>query len=148
MSGVTLVLTGCASGSEPCTSSGANSGEIVSSALSGTLGVTKTGASTAKNKAGLSLGSSGVTPFASFTCGTTSVTVKGAIIGELKPDSMLTKQTLKFGLSKGSEKVKQFVGGPELTLEAKVGAGSYERAGLGMTPVQTSEEAVEINTVV
>jgi PKD repeat protein len=148
VSGVTLVLTGCASGSEPCTSSGAKAGEVVSSSLHGSVGVTKAGSPSSKDKAGISFASTGSTPFAEFTCGSTTVTLKGSIIGELKANAMETSQTIKFGVSKGAEKILGFVGGLEQKLEAKRGAGAFESAGLGLTTIQTNEEAGEVNTVV
>jgi hypothetical protein len=55
--------------------------------------------------------------------------------------------TLKSTQSEGVQKYEKFVEGPPEPLEAGLFRDNFERVGLGLTSVQTNEEAVEANTV-
>jgi len=145
-----LTFTGCEQKkpSASCQSAGAHEGEIQTSALTGELGIVKVGASAAKDKLGLQLGRSGGDAVAEFSCDGVPVTLRGSVIFEVKGNKMASSSTWKASESKGSEKVKAFEGSTEAELEAKVGAGGYERAGLTLSNAQSNEEAIEIDSAV
>lgn len=144
-----LVLTGCKNAAaEACTSSGAAAGEIRSGELTGQFGILKTEAPTTKDKVGVALRPASGETLAAFNCGATAFVVRGAVIGETKADAMVSAATLKFAQAKGAQKWTHFEVGGTLALEAKVGAGAYEKAGLALTAVQTNEEKLELSSVV
>ena len=70
------------------------------------------------------------------------------MIVPVKANKMLLTQTLKFKASKGKQKPESFVGEPKDILEASFNGEPFEQAGLTLTATQTSEEAVEVNSVV
>ncbi len=148
LEGVTLKLTGCAEASQPCTSSGANAGEIVSGALDAVVGVEKLGTSPAKDKAALSFfppGHKGT--IAAFSCASTSVVLRGAVLVPVKANKPATTQTLKFKASKGVQKPEAFAGGAAEVLEESTDGGAhYEGAGLTAALTLEAKEAVELNT--
>ncbi|HTY96539.1 MAG TPA: hypothetical protein VMB91_05820 [Solirubrobacteraceae bacterium] len=147
--GVVLVLTGCSRSGTPCSSSGAQAGEIVTSQLEGTLGVEKLGVSERTDKLGLDLSPSGGTgSLAEFTCGATSVAVRGSVIGSVTTGKTSVTSSLKFKASKGRQKPEGFAGGPTDVLEESLDGGAYEQAGLTLSATQLDEEPVEANPAV
>ena len=143
---VMLTFTGCARAGTACASAGAHSGEVVSQPLEATLGVETLGASASSDKLGLDLsGAGGSGTLLQFTCGATSVSVRGSVIVPLKANKPALTQKLKFKASKGRQKPESFAGGPRDVLEESVSAGAYEQAGLSLATNQTGEEAVEAN---
>ena len=143
-----LRLTGCAELGQKCASSGAGAGEVASRELEGELGVEKLGATSAKNKIALDLFPAGRTgPVAEMTCGSTTVALRGSVIVPLKANKMQVTQALKFKASKGKQKPERFVGGPKDVLEASLNGGAFLQAGLTAALTQTSEEPVEVNSV-
>ncbi len=144
---VVLALSGCEQSGEKC-SSGVVAGEIVSSTLEGALGVTELGASASKDKIGLDLfgvGKAGAV--LEFSCGASSVSVQGSVIVPVKANKMLSAQTLKFKAKKGKQKPAGLVGGAQDVLEASFDDAAHESIGLTLTATQSSEEAVEVNSV-
>jgi hypothetical protein len=147
---VTLTFTGCHLGAaESCHSEASAEGEVRSSTLVGQLGVIKTSTEgPAKNLVGTDLEpESGGVMFA-FTCGSTAVTVTGSVIAELKRDAMTTKAPVKFVQAKGVQKPTHFEAGPEDVLLTKLGEGAAQKSGLSLITNETSEEKVEVNSVV
>ncbi len=148
LEGLTLKLTGCAAASQPCTSSGANAGEIVSGGLNALVGIEKLGTSPAKDKAALSFfppGHKGT--IAAFSCGSTAVVLRGAVLVPVKANKPATTQTLKFKASKGVQKPEAFAGGAAEVLEESTDGGAhYEQAGLTAGLTLKPEETVEFNT--
>jgi len=139
--GITLTLTGChrkAVGS--CQSAGGAPGEIVSTTLTGELGMIEGG------KTGLDLRPAGGEVLAEFSCADVPVQVTGSVIVQVKPNSMLSTDTLKFAQTRGVQHPTHFEGGPEDVLDVKIGEKT-EQAGLASTLVQTNEEEVEANSV-
>ena len=147
--GLTLKLTGCAKGAQPCASSGAAPGEILSSALSGVLGVEKLGTTHAKDKTALGLYPYLHTgPVAAFQCGASSIVLRGTVLAPVKADKPAVSQALKFKASKGVQKLQGFAGGGGgEVLEESVDGGSYQHAGLTANITATAEEQFELNTV-
>ncbi|HEY4895852.1 MAG TPA: IPT/TIG domain-containing protein [Solirubrobacteraceae bacterium] len=147
--GVVWILTGCHRGElGTCSSAAAGEGEIITSTLGGQLGIVK--ASTegpAKNKLGLSLRPAGEAPLAEFTCGGVPVVVRGAVIEEVKANTMLLTVTLKYAETKTLQKPARFEGGPAEVLEMSINGEPFHQAGLAATTVQTNEEKVEISSV-
>ncbi len=140
LSGLHLSLTGCQKAEQQCTSTMASPGQIDSEELEGALGVET---EKPKRKIGIELSAPGV--FAAFTCGTTSVSIRGAVIGSVKAGNSGSSLTINFKASNGAQKPNHFVGGPEEKLEASFAGGAYEAIGLRAKPTQTYEEPLEIN---
>ncbi len=146
--GVVLTLSGCERSGERCASAGAHAGEVVSRPLEGVLGIERLGASASSDKLGLDLFPAGdAGALLEFTCGVTSVSIRGSVIAPLKANKMASSAVLKFKASKGRQKPEGFVGGAADVLEESVNGGSYEQTGLTLTSTQTGEEAVEANSV-
>jgi hypothetical protein len=146
--GVALTFTGCERLGEPCTSAGAASGEIVTDALEGVLGIVTLGETAIKDKIGLDLFPVGnVGPVMAFSCGATEVAVRGSVILPVPTNKMLASAKLSFMASKGKQKPEKFVGGAKDVLEASFNKGAYEQMGLAVKLTQTNEEPLEVNPV-
>jgi hypothetical protein len=144
---ITITLTGCTLGADSCASSGAAEGEVVTSVLRGELGViSKSIEGPTKNKIGTDLKPASGEMIAQFACAGVPVTVSGAVIVEVKRNTMATKVTLKFGELKGVQKPTSFEGGPEEGLQVAIGEAAPVQAGLSLTTIQTNEEKVEANS--
>lgn len=146
---VTLTLKGCgvstSKSATKCSTAGAAEGEIVISGLEGTVGFT----SKVENTAAIELLPPEGAPFVQYACGTTSTEVRGAVLGAITPlNSMNTTFKLKFSQSKGKQKITKFEKGPTEVLEASVAGGPFEQAGLDDVVTLTSEEEVELNSVI
>jgi alpha-tubulin suppressor-like RCC1 family protein len=146
---VSITLKGCgvskSKTATKCHTAGAAEGEIAISGLEGTVGFT----SKEENNAAVELLPPEGVPFVQYTCGTTSTEVRGALLGAITPvNSSTTTYKIKFAQSKGKQKPEKFEGGPTEVLEASVGGGPFEQAGLDDTVTLTSEEAVELNSVI
>jgi hypothetical protein len=146
---VRLRLTGCSYNLEACTSAGAAAGEVLPGVLKGELGVIKTSAEgPAKDLIGTDFRPESGELVASMTCGSRSFVWKGAVIGEVKRNGMVSKAPIKFTAVKlHTQKPTQFVGGPEEFLVTQFGEGAPSGAGLTLTTNQTDEEKVEANSV-
>ncbi len=144
--GVSLSLSGCALKGQACTSSGHAAGTIAANTLEGTLGVITGAPGSRTAKVGLALyppGKSG--PFAEFTCGSTSVVLRGGAISPLKAGKMETKAQIKFIESQGIQQPKSFGGGEPDVLEGSFNGGAFEAVGLKLKGTVTYQEALEVN---
>jgi hypothetical protein len=147
--GAVLTLTGCELAGEKCSSPSASAGEVRTGSLAGVLGVTTAAEDPLKDKVGLDLTAAVEgAPFMEFTCGATSVSVRGSVILPLVTNKMITSAKLKFAAIKGKQKPDRFVEGPKDVLEASFNGGPFEQIGLNVRVTQTNEQAVETSSVV
>jgi len=84
---------------------------------------------------------------AQFECGASAVRLRGSVIVPVSTNRMLQSQSWSFTAARGVQKPARLEGGAQTVLEMSIGGGAYAQAGLTMDSTQTSEEAVEINTV-
>jgi alpha-tubulin suppressor-like RCC1 family protein len=148
---VAMTFTGCHRGElESCQTTGAAEGEIVTAALRGSLGIVKISPEgPVKDKIGLELEPASGETFAEFSCAEVPVVVTGSVIVEVKANTMTNKLTLKYAGAKGIQKPSRFEGGPQQVLRTEVGESkTSEGALLTLTTILTSEEKVEISSVV
>jgi hypothetical protein len=146
---VVMAFTGCELAKVKCLSTGAKEGEIVSSVLEGQLGVISTGVTAVHNKVGLDLFPEGGTHVADFACRGTAAVVRGSVIVPVTANKMLLTSNLVYAaLAKGRQKPEAFLGMPKDILETSLGGASFEQSGLKAKLSQTSEEALEINSVI
>jgi hypothetical protein len=82
-----------------------------------------------------------------FSCGDTTVTVRGGLIAPVTTNKMLPTINLKAKASKGQQKPESFVGGPKDVLEASFDGGAYEAIGLSVSVAEENGEELEVNTV-
>lgn len=146
-----LVLTGCELSKVPCQSAGAAEGEVVSDVLAGKLGVITAGTTPYKDKIGLDLSSAGGgTHVANFSCRGASVVVVGSVIVPVPAtNKMLVTSALTYTAgTKGRQKPEAFAGEPKDVLETSLGGVPFEQTGLKAKLIETSEEPVEVNSVV
>lgn len=138
-----LELAGCEYEGSKCTTAGAATGEIVTSALRGELGWKnkKTGAVALDL-----LPEEEEAPIAEAKCGSAPVVVQGSVIVPLTKDTMQTADTLQYEEAKGKQQPERFEGEPKDVLEASIAGEAFEQAGLTVTSTQTNEEEVEVNT--
>lgn len=148
VSGVVLVLTGCAQNGTKCKSAGAAEGEVSSLSLNGALGVMKLGTTPAANKIAMDLyPAEGSGKAMEFTCGTASEVVRGSVIVPVTANKMTTSYVLAFAESKGKQLPESFLGMPKDVLESSLNGASYLQTGLKAKLTMTTEETVEINSV-
>ncbi len=119
-------LAGCERLTQPCSSSGAPSGSIVTEALQGSIAVYKPGAkgNKLKDKAGLVISPAHEGPVAQFSCGGTSIVVSGSVIGALPTNKVKPTLALKLAVKKGGQEPSGVPGGPSHLLSASVGGGA------------------------
>jgi hypothetical protein len=148
--GVVVTFTGCIALGAPCTSSGKNSGELVTNELEATVGwenkaLKKTDVELFPAKSV----TSGL--FIEFNCQGLTVKVKGAVLVPIKNDKMTETETLKFKATKGKQKPEKWEesNSPEILESAfsNVGHG-FEQAGQTITATIKAEEKLELNAVV
>ncbi|HUA75524.1 MAG TPA: IPT/TIG domain-containing protein [Solirubrobacteraceae bacterium] len=145
-------LAGCERLGQPCTSSGAPSGSIVTEALQGSLAIYKPGpkGNKVKDKAGLVISpvASGG-PVAQFVCGGTSITIDGSVIGQLATNKQKPTLKLKFAVKKGAQEPSAIPGGPTAVLSASVGGGPEQATTLvGSVSVTIQRNTpVGVNTI-
>jgi hypothetical protein len=148
LGGILLTFAGCEQLGQKCTSLLAAEGELVTNPLEGVLGVIRLGLTSASNKIGLELFPAGKAgAFMEFTCGLTTVTLRGAVIVPVVANKMLTATTLKYSASRGKQHPERFLGEPAAILEASFGNKAYEQTGLTLEATQTSGAPVETNSV-
>ena len=139
LGGILLTFAGCEQLGQKCTSLLAAEGELVTNPLEGVLGVIRLGLTSASNKIGLELFPAGKAgAFMEFTCGLTTVTLRGAVIVPVVANKMLTATTLKYSASRGKQHPERFLGEPAAILEASFGNKAYEQTGLTLEATQTS----------
>lgn len=145
MESLVIKFTECASNLGECSSAGAGAEEIVTSALIAELGIFEK--SKEKYKTGISLAGE-LEPFAEFTCGTTSVTVIGSAITEVGANKPVGSEVTSFGETKGQQKIKSFVDGPEDVLSISLNGGEPIESGLALKVEQNNKEADQIKSSV
>jgi hypothetical protein len=144
VAGVTIRFTGCVSGSQACTSSGAGTGEVITGALQGALGfVSKSNGAVA-----LELWPAGQ-PFMQYTCaGAAPTTVTGSLLIPLKVGKMGTATKLTAKGKRGKQKPEAFEGGEQDVLSSSTGGGPAQATDLAFAGTLRYEEALEINPAV
>lgn len=141
-----MTFTGCERPGEPCTSSGASTGEISTLALQGILGIEKLGETHARDKLALDFSpAGGPGTFMQFSCGATSVSIRGSVILPLVATKMEAISKQRFLASKGKQKPERLAAGPKDVLEASFNGRAFEQIGLTVKVTKTNEEAVEAN---
>jgi hypothetical protein len=144
----TITLTGCqlAASKQACSSSGAGSGEIVTSALEGELGFIEDfyeGEEDLHDVVGLDLKHSPTLLTAS--CGGEALSVGGSVIAPISSvNKMSTAFTLKFTAAQGKQAPEAFEEEPADTLSSTLGGGAAEQAGLTATSKIKNGEKLEI----
>ena len=142
-----LTLTGCESSGSTCTSAGQPAGEIVTTATTGVLGVSKLGKAPIGNKIGTALTLAESLQLAVFLCGTSSVEIQGSIILPLHANVMKTIATINLVQSNDRQKPENFVNGPKQVLMSSFAGGPFKQMGLSATILLTSHEAIEISSL-
>ncbi len=145
--GMTLKFTKCVQEHRSCTSPGAESGEIRTAAMVGSLGIISTGATSAKDDVGIVLHPEVGPQIAEFSCFAGSYVLRGSVIGAIKADKPATEPEIRFKASGTKQEPESFVGGSPDVLEESIAGGAYQRVGLGVTMFLTNPEAIEVNTV-
>jgi hypothetical protein len=142
--GVVFDLTGCKGLGQKCSSPGGPAGEIATGPLEGTLGIARRARSGARSAVALDLApTGGAGSFAVFSCGATSVTIRGSLVGASSSDRMGSSSTLSFSATKGIQRLQGLVGDPAQPLEASFDGGPFERIGLRLVTTLVDEEAME-----
>jgi alpha-tubulin suppressor-like RCC1 family protein len=139
-------FTGCELSGSKCASNEAAEGEVVTNTLGGTLGWREKLA----NNVGLAWAPlSEEAPWFEATCGATTVKVTGSAVGAIVPvDNMSPTLTVRLKETKGKQSVERFEGeGAARELRMSINGGLSIQTGLSLETIQTSEEQVEINTV-
>jgi hypothetical protein len=141
----------CVSLSEPCSTPGAKTGELITNDVEALVGWE----SKAKKKTDIELyPAKSVTSglFIEFECLGLVVKVKGKVLVPIKNDAMKTSETLKFVATDGKQKPEKWEESKEKAiLEASFKGGPYEQSGQEITSVLkelAGEEALELNAVV
>ena len=145
---VVLALSGCEQSGEKC-SSGVVAGEIVSSPLEGALGVTELGASASKDKIGLELFAAGKAgAVLEFSCGASSRVGPGLgdRAGQGEQDAVCSDAQVQ-GQRRANRSRPAWWEEQQAVLEASFDGAASEAIGLTLTATLSSEEAVEVNSV-
>jgi hypothetical protein len=142
-----ITFSECASKGSACNSEAAGEGQIVSSTLGGTLGVTQIKHGNSKPGLALAAAEEGQ-PFVAFSCGSTSALITGSVITEVTGNHPNLVEDVAFGQSAGVQKPQSFLGGPTDVLETSVNGAAGEQTGLALKVQQKNEEPIEINTIV
>ncbi len=141
-----LTLSGCELSGSKCASAGAASGEVLSTPLEGALGITKPANKSAKNRIGLSIHPAGVGgSVAQFGCGSSSVSLRGSVVGSITTNEMLSSLPLSFSSSKGKQKPEGFSGQPPSALEISLDGAPFEQAALTLKASLIGEEPLEVD---
>lgn len=140
-----MSFTGCELSASKCSSLGAGTGVIVTNSLTGTLGWREK----AGNLVGLALAAAEEGVWFEATCGSTTVKVTGSAIGAMTPvNNMNPTLTLKLKQSKGKQSVEHFEEEAVQELRMSLNGGLPVQTGLALETIQSTEEQIEINTVV
>ncbi len=145
-----LTLTGCerSANSEPCQSSGAPAGELVTSSLTGRLGFIEdqVAESGLLVSVGLDLGAAPSLLSAECDGASETLVVRGSVIAPIgKANKMSSSFSVKYSAKVGKQEPEQFEGEPQDTLSATMGFGA-EQAGLTATQKLANGEQLEIKT--
>jgi hypothetical protein len=148
IAGAHMIFAGCSSARQVCVSPGRAAGEIVTHELFGRIGVLRThDDSPHKTRTGIELKVNNGKPFAEFTCGAQTFSLRGSLVGQLPANRMLATETLSFVARRGRQAESHFESSPVGVLEASIGGGGFERIGLSLRTIQSNPEPVEVNTV-
>jgi FG-GAP repeat len=143
---IKIVLTGCELSGAKCSSESAGEGEILTSSLGGELGMVEFNEVPGKNKAGMPLSPEhSAEPVMAFTCGATSVSIRGGVILPLPTPKMALVFRFKPTATKGKQKPEHLLEGPTEVLEASFDGGAYQQIGLSAILNLTFEEKAELN---
>jgi hypothetical protein len=144
--GLSLTMTACETSGGKCRTAGFKEGEFSLPGMTGELGVTKAGETHLKDQIGLNLAGEW-----GFECGGGVVKAKitGSAIGVITGHNMTTlrKWTFKVVGTKTRQVPERFEGGLPQQFEANIN-GTEEKIGFSLALTLTSEEKIEINTVV
>lgn len=143
---VLVIFTGCVSNGYKCSTAHSAAGEIETNPLAGQLVWEKYG-----KKVAIDLYPQSTELFVEFQCGPANAKVKGSVMANLPVNQMLTTVNENFTAKKGKQKPESYYTSAtekvKDVLISKIGATEFEQAGQTLTNVQTSEEALEINTL-
>jgi hypothetical protein len=154
VSNLKTTFTDCEGDGFKCTTSGAETGEIETSALQGELGVIEkeNPITKAKPKIGLDLAAAAGANVTEFSCGVPGfeihVVVTGSVIHQVKADAMVSEETETFTQNKGKQKPEAFEGASPDVLETSIGGGTPQQSGMTLRGTLTNEESIEVNAVV
>lgn len=143
--GVSITLTGCETSGGKCRTTGNPEGVFQLPGMTGELGRTKAGKTALQDQVGLSLAGEW-----GFECGggVVKAVVTGSAIAVISPHGMTTthKWTFKVG-TKTRQIPERFEGGLSQFFTATIN-GTPEQQAIAQPLTLTSEEKIEINTVV
>jgi hypothetical protein len=149
-----VTFNGCSllAGKQPCQSSGAGAGQIVTSQLEGQLGfIRDTWTSTEGLTAVVGMDLKHEPTLITAECGGTKVAVSGSVVGTLTAiDKMALKAPIKFAAVAGKQSPEGFEGQPTDTLSTAFDNGTATTGGaatLTSTGSITSEERLEVKGV-
>jgi alpha-tubulin suppressor-like RCC1 family protein len=149
LAGVVLRFQECSSGLGTCRSTGASAGEIVTSSLNAVLGIEKASAEAINNHVAVDFSPvEAGAMFAEFTCGGGSYRIRGSVLSPIVENAMSATPKLKFAATSGKQKPEKFEGGPTDVLEQSVVGTPFVQVGLTAPITQSTEEKVEVNTVI
>jgi hypothetical protein len=150
-----LALSGCTSklgkATAVCQGPSLAAGEVHTAPLEGQMGITAVSPTQDnKDQAGVELSAAGSEPIAQFSCGGTSVTIRGAVILDMKkPNKTVQTVSWKATASKGVQKPPtSFLSQPAIGLEVEIGEGGLEPIALALNATGATEEALMFNTKV
>jgi hypothetical protein len=103
-----------------------------------------------KDQAGVELSAEGSEPIAQFSCGGTPVTIRGAVILDMKkPNKTVQSVSWKAAASKGVQKPPtSFLSQPAVGLEVEIGEAALEPIALTLKATGATEQALMFNTKV
>lgn len=142
------------SASAKCSSAGAAEGEIVTSELTGELGVIKAEVGHPEDdQVGISLAPTSGETVAQTECGPVlgsyvKVTVTGSVIHPVNTNKMVLEETEKFSQKKGRQDPEEFQGEPQDVLTTTIGAFRPEQSGEVLLATLVNEEKIEVNSAV
>jgi hypothetical protein len=140
-----LTLSGCSEKKAgTCQSAAAKEGEVRVGALDALIG--RFQAKADRERVGIELSPSSGEIVAEFSCAGQPVTLRGSVILEVADtEKGIASNKWKAIESKGVQFPTSFEGGPEVTLQAKIGSAGYQAAALKGQIDQTDEEKIEVN---
>jgi hypothetical protein len=135
-----MTFSHCSSGATPC--GNGEAGTILSNTLEGAIGRKDAGA----KRVLLLLFPAGHTgPFAQFTCGGTSVTLAGALLGPVPTNKSTSTYEIRYVAHHGIQNGEEFERQSGDVLSVSLNGGRAVPAGLTLHTMIRSEEAIEIN---
>jgi hypothetical protein len=148
-----LTLSGCKQGASACQSAGSAGGTIETAPLRGGLQILKRESKLSSNWIGLLWSPASGTVFASFECGAAGDVVTGSVLHEVIRNRMSATEQQKVRVFKNgwqnpscSEPCES--GSPHEYLETSIDGAAPVVSGLSMPSLLSSEEKIEINSVV